>query len=99
MVQRFETPFEHSYWVVPGKVLAGCYPGDKEYAEVQLKIEALLDLGIRHFISLMEENELDRFDSSMVPYEPLLELLCQVMQVEVRLERIPVPDLQTPSKE
>lgn len=48
------TPFPRSYWVVPGKLLAGYYPGAKDPNEAKEKITALLNAGIRHFINLME---------------------------------------------
>ena len=27
-----DVPFDRSYWVIPGKLLAGYYPGDREPA-------------------------------------------------------------------
>ena len=50
-------PIKQCYWVVPGKLLAGEYPRDKDEATSQAKINALLDAGISVFVDLTEENE------------------------------------------
>jgi predicted protein tyrosine phosphatase len=51
------SPIKQCYWVVPGKLLAGEYPRDKDEATSQAKINALLDAGISIFVDLTEENE------------------------------------------
>jgi hypothetical protein len=66
-------PFPRSYWVVPGKLLAGCSPGAKDPIDATGKITALLNAGIRHVINLMEPDERDRSGQLFVPYENLLE--------------------------
>ena len=63
------TPFQRSYWVVPGKLLAGCYPGDKTSSGAQAKLEGMVSSGIRHVVNLMEEGETDRQGHPFVPYE------------------------------
>ena len=47
-------PFPRSYWVVPGALCAGAYPGDPDTGVGQQKLAALLDLGICHVVNLME---------------------------------------------
>lgn len=42
-------PTSSSYWVVPGLLLAGAYPGDPDPAEHDRKVKALLGAGIRLF--------------------------------------------------
>jgi hypothetical protein len=51
--------FPRSYWVVPGKLLAGFYPGAKDPKEATVKVTALINAGIRHVINLMEPDERD----------------------------------------
>ena len=63
-------PFNRSYWVVPGKFLAGCYPGSENKDEVHLKLKGLLDHGIRHVIDLMEPGELNWSQKPFRPYAP-----------------------------
>lgn len=50
-------PIENCYWVVPGKMLAGEYPRDKDEQSSRNKIKALIDGGINVFIDLTEEDE------------------------------------------
>ena len=59
MTGDFTKPFDRSYWVVPGKLLAGCYPGDKNREIAKKKLQGLIDCGIRLVVNLMEESELD----------------------------------------
>ena len=65
-------PFDRSYWVIPGKLLAGTYPGDKDPAEARRKLQGLLDCGVRHVINLMEKDEVDHSGRLFVPYGELL---------------------------
>jgi ADP-ribosylglycohydrolase len=50
-------PVPNSYWVEPGRLLAGEYPGSPR-AEGQARIQALLQAGITSFIDLTGEGEL-----------------------------------------
>jgi len=55
--QQVNTPFNRSYWVESGRLLAGFYPGGTSAAETTAKLDQLLDAGIRTFINLTEEEE------------------------------------------
>jgi len=46
-------PFARSYWVVPGELLAGYYPGDLDTSKMEKKLKGLLRAGIRYVINLM----------------------------------------------
>jgi len=41
-----DQPIEHCYWVSPGKLLAGEYPGSKGEDFAKLKINALIAMGV-----------------------------------------------------
>jgi hypothetical protein len=45
-----------SYWIVPGKLLAGYCPGAKDPREATEKLSAIFNAGIRDFINLMESD-------------------------------------------
>jgi len=62
-------PFGRSYWVSPGLLLAGSYPGDKSRDIAEQKLQGLLACGIRHIINLMEARETDKNGQPFVPYE------------------------------
>jgi hypothetical protein len=66
-------PFPRSYWVIPGKLLAGFYPGSKDPQEANDKLTALINAGIRHVINLMEPDERDLTGHRFVPYDEVME--------------------------
>lgn len=52
----FDEPF-HAWWVEPGKVLAGEYPGSMEPAQMEFKLAALADAGIDTIIDLTRDDD------------------------------------------
>jgi ADP-ribosylglycohydrolase len=55
-------PIGESYWVIPGRLLAGKYPGGKNRKELDRRLEPLLDAGIDAFLDLTEPSELPAYD-------------------------------------
>jgi len=86
-------PTSSSYWVLPGLLLAGAYPGDPHPDEHQAKVQALLDAGIRTFVNLMEEHETNYAGEPFVPYQALASQLCP----DVRCYRHAIRDLSAPT--
>ena len=68
MTEILKAPFNRSYWVIPGKLLAGCYPGSEDPMEEERNLKGLIQARIRHVISLMETQEYDRSDDPFPPY-------------------------------
>jgi ADP-ribosylglycohydrolase len=60
-VPRFAPPIPNSYWVEPGRLLAGEYPGPVSQAEAMDRIQRLLAAGVNTFIDLTEEGELPSY--------------------------------------
>lgn len=60
-------PIENSYWVVPGKFLAGEYPRDYDEESSRETINALVQSGISVFIDLTHNTD------NLLPYSYLLE--------------------------
>jgi Dual specificity phosphatase, catalytic domain len=53
-------PLPNSYWVVPGRLLAGEYPiGD--YTDARARLAQFREVGINYFIDLTEEGELPSY--------------------------------------
>jgi len=96
---QLDVPFDRSYWVEQGKLLAGCYPGDKNPKEAQAKLEGLLASGIRVVVNLMEEDELGHEGEPFVQYEITLQRLAREAETEVDCIRMPIQDLNTPRTE
>lgn len=73
----------HAWWVIPGQLLAGEYPGAKTPEKAREKIQTLLDAGIDSFVDLTEPGEITWGGVPMQPYDHLL---------DVRYRRFPIPD-------
>lgn len=80
-------PFEKSYWIIPGKLLAGQYPRDNQ------QLSALLNTGIKTFINLTQEGEIAKDGSEMYDYAPLLS------EYGATMHRMSIEDASIPSKE
>jgi len=92
-------PFARSYWVVPGKFLAGYYPGDISPLEMERKLRGLISTGIRYVINLMEEAEHDWYGGLFVPYQHHLEKYAQEKDVNITYVRHPIRDMHIPTHE
>ncbi len=92
-------PFSRSYWVIPGKLLAGAFPGADHPEKAKKKLSALLSSGIRRVINLMQPDETDYTGYGFGNYEELLKDLAEKMNVAVAVSRFPVPDLGIPERE
>ena len=90
-------PFSRSYWVIPGKFLAGEYPGSSDPREAREKIEALVRCGIRSIINLMEEDEVNNNGELFAPYEGILLHLGKTLGLDLAFQRIPIKDMDVPS--
>ena len=55
-------PIPASYWVVPGRLLAGEYPGSRVPAETEQRMEAFLVAGFDCFVDLTAPGERDSYD-------------------------------------
>ena len=93
-----DTPYERSYWVLPGKLLAGYYPGDREPETCRAKLQALVDSGVRHVVNLVEEERVDLYGRP-IDYPSRLASIASDMGIEVSYSHNPVTDLGIPSRE
>jgi protein-tyrosine phosphatase/ADP-ribosylglycohydrolase len=79
-------PIPNSYWVQPGKLLAGEYPGSMSRAEAMERVQKLLRAGITSFIDLTEEGELPDYET----------LLPGITERRVRYRRLSILDHSVP---
>jgi ADP-ribosyl-[dinitrogen reductase] hydrolase len=56
-------PLAESYWVIPGRLLAGKYPGGKNLKEMERRLGPLLDAGFDGFLDLTEAGEVPPYES------------------------------------
>ena len=86
-------PTTSSYWVVPGLLLAGAYPGHPDTDERERKVRTLVDAGMRMFVNLMEEHETNYAGMPFVPYQDVATRFCP----DITCVRYPIRDLHTPT--
>lgn len=75
-------PLPNCYWVRPGQLLAGEYPGSMSRAEATERVQKLLHAGINSFIDLTEEGEMPAYDV----------LLAELSEQHIRYRRLSVLD-------
>lgn len=59
---RTPPPLDNSYWVEPGRFLAGEYPGAPDEDVAHARIRRLLEAGIDFFLDLTAPDELEPYD-------------------------------------
>jgi protein-tyrosine phosphatase/ADP-ribosylglycohydrolase len=75
-------PIPNSYWVRPGQLLAGEYPGSMSRAEAMERVQKLLNAGITSFVDLTEDGEMPAYDG----------LLRELTEQHVRYRRFAILD-------
>jgi len=92
-----DKPTPDSYWVgdapPAGRLLAGEYPGAKDPAAAQRKLERFLDAGVTTFIDLTEEGEYD-----LRPYAATAGRLAAARGQTLTHLRWPIHDLTAPTE-
>lgn len=91
-------PFDRCYWVVPGKLLAGAYPGSFDAFSTRVNLRGLLTCGIRRIISLVEAHEAQFYSRRFVNYENHLNRVAGELGVTASVVHIPVVDMDVPSR-
>jgi predicted protein tyrosine phosphatase len=97
MPQEISTPLRGTYWVVPGQFLACQYPGDIERDVTDRMLRALIAAGIRTFVDLTDEGEINE-DAKVIPaYRSLLRQVSEEESVQTTYANIPIEDRGVPS--
>jgi hypothetical protein len=90
--QNPRRPISESYWVQPGRFLAGEYPGHFNDWQARRRIDSLIEAGFNMFIDLTQEGEI-------YPYQDMLNEQSQVYRLNVQHYRFPIGDFGLPSTE
>lgn len=90
-------PFTRAYWVIPGRLLAGYYPGDLDPSTEINKLNGLLDVGVQLVINLMSPDEISTNGKPFQSYEPVLKNLAKERNLEIECRRFPIKDMSTPT--
>lgn len=83
-------PIPESYWVEPGRFLAGEYPAHDFGAQLRGRLDSFLDFGLDTFIDLTDPDELP-------PYLPVLVEQARYYDIDVRYKRFSINDHSVPA--
>jgi hypothetical protein len=90
-VKKAETrPIPESYWVEPGRLLAGEYPGGFDGESARKRIDTLLAAGFDTFIDLTRPDEIRSYTQAL--FEE-----AKVYEIEVKHHRFPIGDFGLPT--
>jgi hypothetical protein len=92
MIDKDHRPIPESYWVEPGRFLAGEYPAHFDTEKTRKRIDALLDAGFDTFIDLTKPNE-------TVAYIRLLLDEAKLYEMDVKHHRFAIGDFGLPRPE
>lgn len=98
-LKGLNTPFSRSYWVVPGKFLAGEYPSAPDSHAEYIKLKALLSCGIRHCINLTEVGEININGIPLRSYSETVKQIAGEQNLHATCSQFPIRDLNIPSIE
>lgn len=87
-----ERPILESYWVLPGHLLAGEYPGEADEEHTRKRIDALIEAGFDMFIDLTKSNE-------TWPYLNILHEEAKIYQIEAVHLRFAIGDFGLPTSQ
>jgi O-acetyl-ADP-ribose deacetylase (regulator of RNase III) len=93
---QFPKPFAQSYWVIPGKLLAGAYPGSRDPVIHETNIRALTDANIQLIINLTEANEVDAEGLGLVRYQERFMQLSTQRGKKPEYHQFGIPDGKLP---
>jgi len=85
-------PHNNCYWLIPGKLLAGEYPGHATDPGTRLKMRRFLEAGVDFFIDLTEPHEL-------YAYESALQIEAAARSRPVTYRRMSIKDINVPTPE
>lgn len=88
-------PFTDTWWIDPGSVLGGRYPGGRSVLEQHEMLASLVDQRFGLVVNLQERSEDGREGS--VPYEATLRQLAEQHGLELSILHEPIRDHDVPS--
>ena len=92
-------PFPRTWWIDPGKVIGGRYPGTPDPVKSRRLLKLLLKAGVRVIVNLQEADECGVGEHPFPDYKPVVAELAAELGVKVQCLRFPIPDCVAPSIE
>ena len=85
-----DRPIPNSYWVRPGRLAAGEYPGSHNPCEASRKLRDLVAAGVDHFVDLTDEGDW------LEPYDQIARGEGLRIGKTVHYDSRPIPDVSVP---
>jgi predicted protein tyrosine phosphatase len=63
--ENYFGPHKESNWVIPGRLIAGAYPADKDIEKTEENLLVILQTGVTHFVCLQSEYNPDATEESV----------------------------------
>lgn len=92
-----EVPLVGTYWILPERFLAGEYPGENDPELTHKRLRALIARGIRTFVDLTDEGEINEDAKLVPPYRSILRQVSEEESVQTTYANIPIEDRGVPS--
>jgi hypothetical protein len=92
----YPLPFNRSYWVIPGFLMAGEIPSAQSYNARTEKIQCIVDSGIRSVVNLMEGEECNFIGKKLIDYSDEMLKIAKESKIELAINRFPIKDLDIP---
>ena len=92
-MENLKLPIPESYWVVPGKFLAGEYPAGHYTSEFEARqrLDSFLEAGFNTFINLTTPEELP-------PYDSMLREEAKFYEMKIQHHRFAIGDFGLPTQ-
>ncbi len=97
--EKLILPFERSYWVISGKLLAGEIPSSSKRSVRKQKVQNLAEMGFDTIINLMEPDEKTFSGELLVDYTSDLQDYAKRIEKKVTVCHFPIKDLSTTTAE
>ena len=81
-------PHDNCYWLLPGRPLAGEYPGVADFQQQSRRLEAMVGAGVRCVVDLTDPSE------DLPPYVDALRVAAQGAAIDC--QRFPIEDFSVP---
>jgi len=92
-------PEDRVYWVDPGRLMAGDYPGEYDRRLAQSRIDSLVRGGIRVFVNLVQSHEEHLEERPESGYKALVDTASARFGVECECVRHSIHDMSVPEPE
>lgn len=89
-------PFARTWWIEPGKILGGCFPGTPSPEQTRTMLNALVEAGVRTIINLQQPDECGQGGKPFPDYQPMLKQVAEQHGVIITVHSFPIADMGLP---